>query len=344
MLDTQKRSSTPGLSLPQILDRSFRIYRQNFVPFVVLSAVVQIPLLILDNVISAPQQDALLNMMGTSNRATLTMAEAQSVLGQVLGIAVVAIIVQLFLSYLMGIVIYGPVVYVASENHLGRSATLREGFSAVGKRLQPLAVGLALLYVILIVISIPLILPLALCGLGAGILLYVALVLGSPLVPILVLERTTVSSALARAWTLGKACVWKLLAVTAGVNVVTFVIRIVLGAVLLQALRNSTSPITDNVVAIIISLGSIVLLPLVPIAYTEIYYDVRTRIEGLDMALRSATTPNPTPADVASPVPSGTILANEDYLNLALFAVGAVVIIVLYAMFAASLGRQMMGF
>jgi hypothetical protein len=343
MLDKQRRSAVPGFSLTQILDRTFRIYRQNFLPFFVLSAVVQIPLLVINNLISAPQRQALLGMMSSGNGTTLSITEAQAALGQMVGIALVAIVVELVVAYLQGILIYGPIVYVASENHLGRSATLGDGFAAVRNRLQTLAGGLGLFYIILVVVGIPLILPFALCGLGVGILLYVGLALGSLLVPILMLERTATGTGLARSWVLGKSSIWRLLVITLGLNVITFLITLALGVVVLQVFKATTNPIADTLSVILEGLGSFLLLPLLPIALTEVYYSVRTRVEGLDMALKAAPTANPSPADVASPAPPRQLLTNEDYLNVALFAVGAVVLIVLYVIVAASAGPQLIG-
>jgi hypothetical protein len=342
MLDKQQRTATQGFSLIQILDRSFRIYRQNFLPFFVLSSIVQIPAMIALNLIVEPQQLAIRSTMTTGETGTFAFADAQAALGQLLGVYVAIIAIALISAYLEGIFLYGPIAYVASENHLGRNATLGEGFAAVRQRFQTLAGGLGLFYVILVGLGIPFLLPFALCGLGVGLLAYVALGLGALLVPTLLLERTTIGNGLGRSWTLGKASIWKLFAITAGVNIITFLVALALAAVLLQVFKNTTSPIANILSTILGGLGSFLIVPLLPIALTEVYYDVRTRIEGLDMALKATTTPRPSPADVPSPAP-GQVIANEDYLNIALFAVGGVVIIILYVMLALSVGSRLLG-
>jgi hypothetical protein len=189
--------------------------------------------------------------------------------------------------------------------------------------------------------GIALALALFLCGLGLGLMLYVGLVLGSLLVPVLLLERTDVRTAFGRAWTLGKSRVWVLLAVSVGLNIVISLIDLALTAVLTQVFGTNTSPIADIVIAILGSLGSLALLPLLPIALTELYYDLRNRFEGLDIALKA--TPNSSPADVPSPAP-GRLVGNEDYLNIALFAIGTlVVILILYFGIVSILGPKVFG-
>ena len=46
---------------------------------------------------------------------------------------------------------------------------------------------------------------------------------------------------------------------------------------------------------------NVLILPLFPISMTLLYYDTRTRVEGLDLALAALDKPDPRPADIASP-------------------------------------------
>ncbi len=340
MLDTPKRSATQGYSLVQILDRAFRIYRQNFLPFFALSAVVQIPLVVLANLITAPQQQAILNL--SRNPSTTSLSDAQALLGSLLGVYVMILGFALLVSFLQGILIYAPIVYITSENHLGRLATLRDAFAQIGKRLQTLAGGLILFYAIVVGVGIALAFTLFLCGLGIGLWGYISLALGSLLVPVLMLERTKVGTALGRSWMLGKRRIWVLLAISAGFYIIITVIDLALAAAATQFFRNNSNFVTLALTAILSAIGSIVLLPLLPIAFTEIYYDARTRFEGLDIALNASTTPGASPADVQSPAP-GRLIGNEDYVNVALFAIGSLVLVILYVMLILSLAPRLAG-
>src|SRR5258706_3867304 len=116
-----------------------------------------------------------------------------------------------------------------------------------------------------------------------------------------------------------------LLGVAACFGIGAFVIDFVLGQLLSPVLSQSGNPLATFVATVLSSMGSMVVAPLFPIAYTELYYDARTRLEGLDITLKAVTSPEPSPADVPSPVPT-QFMQNDDFLNLALFAVGGVVV------------------
>jgi len=343
MLDTSKRSATQGYSFVQILDRSFRIYRQNFLQLFTLSAIVQIPLVLLGSLITVPQQQALLKFSRTTTAGTASsLPDAQALLSTVIGVYAIIIGLALFIGFLQGILIYAPIVFITSENHLDRRATLGEAFAAIGKRLQPLAGGLILFYGIVLVFGVALAFTLFLCGLGLGLWLYASLILGSLLIPVLILERTTVGTALGRSWTLGKKRVWVLFGISIGFNLIITLVDLGLAALVTQLFHNNTTGAVLTLTSVLGAIGSVIVMPLLPIAFTETYYDIRNRFEGLDIALRAVTTPNPSPADVQSPAPA-RLIGQEDYLNIALFAVGSLVLVILYVIVVLSLAPSLAG-
>src|SRR5258708_4089827 len=196
------------------------------------------------------------------------------------------------------IVLYAPVSYVVSETYLGRTAAMADSFSAVGKRLSALLAGIAVYIGALLVFSFALAFVLFLCGLGFGLIVYGALASGSFLVPVLMLERTTVRRGLSRAWSLAKTRIWPIIGVAAITFLISFVADLVI-TVLLSGLaaRSSASTSTDTIITVVDVIVSSLVAPVVPIAFTLLYYDARIRVEGLDIALRAA--PDLSPADVA---------------------------------------------
>src|SRR5260221_1251460 len=71
------------------------------------------------------------------------------------------------------------------------------------------------------------------------------------------------------------------------------------------------------------------LAPILPIAYTLMYYDTRVREEGLDIALKSVAVPDASPGDVPTP-PPGPFMVRKDWSNLGMLALLGLVPVVLY--------------
>src|SRR5258708_11475494 len=274
MLDRSKPAAK-GYSLLEILDRSVRIYRQNFAAFFALAALVQIPLVVVTGLLLQPSTQSLQAMGLTGNTTSLSMDQVQTVLASVLGLYAVIFLASLISALVQGMLIYAPIVYIASENHLGRTRSLREAFVEVGKRWQELLGGLASFYVLLVAMVLILAVGLFLCGLGFGLILFVSLALGVLLVPVLMLERNSLGTALRRSWLLGKSRLWALLAASIGLTVIAFLIDLLMQQVLASIFAHSSGVAVELTTAIFSSLGSIVLAPLLPITYTALYYDTR---------------------------------------------------------------------
>src|SRR5258708_11491576 len=227
MLDRSKPAAK-GYSLIEILECSIRIYRQNFNAFIALAALVQIPLVVITDLLLQPTTQKLQSLGLTGHPASLTVDQAQTVLSSVVGLYAMIFLAALVSALVQGALIYAPIVYVSSENHLGRTRRLREAFVEVGKRWQELLGGLTSFYVLLIGIVLALALGLFLCALGFGLILYVSLALGILLVPVLVLERNPLGITLRRSWLLGKSRIWVLLAGANGVTGNSLLILLVL--------------------------------------------------------------------------------------------------------------------
>ncbi|HVU14348.1 MAG TPA: hypothetical protein VHD90_23885, partial [Phototrophicaceae bacterium] len=72
----------------------------------------------------------------------------------------------------------------------------------------------------------------------------------------------------------------------------------------------------------------IFITPLLPIAMTLLYYDIRTRVEGLDLALAALDKPDARPSDLQSPS-AGPLLTSRDLVNMIVIGVvGAALVLV----------------
>ncbi len=327
----QRPKATANLTFLGLIDYALRIYRRNFLPFFALSALVQIPFTIVNNLLNDQQQQMLIDRGLTPGMTSVSVAQTQALLGPMLGALLILAAAALVAGFVQTVVVFAPISHITSENYLGRNATLRQALAVLRLRLGPLTSGVALYYGIIIGLGLALMLTFFLCGLGFGILVYVGLVGGAFMVPVLMLERTSITTALSRSWMLGKSRLWPLIGLTISVYIVAFVLELIISIVITGILTRGSdtlSPVAMNSIAVISSLGSIFIAPVLPIGYTLLYYNSRIRQEGLDIALRASNVPDPSPAHIPSPAP-GRLFANEDFLNLALVVMGTFVVMLL---------------
>ncbi len=341
-MDKAKTAALRPYSFRELLERLFQIYRQNFLPFVGLVAVVQAPLTVITYLVDQNVQQGLSqNLQGLGSPgmdlSQINPADAQALFGPLFGGALLSLGVTLIAVFVQLVVMNCPLTYVASENYLGRPATLGQAFAALGKRLGTVIGGLLLFGLVvagLFLVQIPILFA---CGLGIGVIVYVVTAAGALMVPVLLLERTSVTEGLRRSWTLGKSRLWPILGLTLGTAVASAALGLVVGLLIgaLQDLVGTASAAGSHSELLSLAVGIVIAVlagPIAPIGYTLLYYDARVRREGLDSALRTAQSLNPaaTPADVKPP-PRGKFIANEDFLNLAIVTMGTFVVILVYA-------------
>lgn len=339
----QISSSRPTTFL-EMIDRSLRLYRANFVPFFAVAAITQTPIALLNLAIATQQQQILGSLGITPGGAGFSPEQAQAVaqqlIGPLAGSLFASLVITVFSVFVQMIVLFAPISYVVSETFQNRLAGMADGFSAVGKRIGPLFGAITVYMAALIVFSVVLTFLLFLCGLGLGLIVYGALAGGAFLVPVFMLEQISVQRGLSRTWSLGKTRIWPIIGVTAITFLISFLADLLI-AVLLSGLadRSPVMTSTDTIITVVDVVVSSLVAPVVPIAFTLLYYDARVRVEGLDIALRAA--PNLTPADHAlaagqSGGQSGQtqttqtrFIASEDLLNIALVCMGTFVLVLI---------------
>src|SRR5260221_529651 len=130
----------------ELLDRTFRIYRDSFVMFITATALVTVPVSVISLLSSlnylnrAPGfSSALTN--SRNNTAALSQA-MNGYFGSLLWIVVVGVV----LAFIQGVLLHSVLTYMASERNLGRSVTIGGAFSAGGGGLGTLPAGAANFY------------------------------------------------------------------------------------------------------------------------------------------------------------------------------------------------------
>lgn len=321
-------------SFLELLDRTFRIYRENFVPIIGFVALVTVPLTILSSIISLSTAQVDINQF--SQRGTNS--------GDLFAVCMGAL-VTVAIALIQVVLVNGVLTYLASENQLGRSVTIGEAFQAARPRFGVLGWGFVLLYIVIIVLFVAVGLLAALCGFaiaGIGLAAYIGLATFAMLPAVLTLENVGASRGINRAWTLGRARFWTLLGFMAVFYILTLILTLALtslGGLVVVPTRSVDITAGDVLDIVLTTVINIVVAPLLPIAMTLLYYDVRSRVEGLDIAFSALDIPDPRPSDVPSPDP-GPLFTGKDLVNVIILVIGVLVLSLVAAGLLSSLINQ----
>jgi hypothetical protein len=252
------------MTLGELLDRTFHLYRRHFVVFVGIMALPQLLMLALQ--LAQPQ----------AGPPAGTLAETLAQLGQLflwlIGTFAVAIVV--------GSAAQGATVVAVSELHLGRPTGIRQAYGVIWHRL-PLLCGLAVLFGLAVGVGLLLfIIP--------GVLVALAWAL---LVPVTVIEKTGIGETTTRSSFLTRGYRGRIF--------VTFALYIVLSMVIagiwqipifvatIAAIRAGTPGELPTWARLLGPIGGFITQslagPLLTIAMSLIYYDLRVRKEGFDL-------------------------------------------------------------
>jgi hypothetical protein len=267
----------------QVLDRAIRLYRQNFFAFIGIIAIVQI--------ISAIA-GVLLNYMQLGQTAIYSKSSTIPILGSLL--AVVLVFISAFLLQIAS----AALTRAVADNYLGHKITIREAYSKIGRSWLSLIGSSILTGIFIFVFVLLFFIPcigwlLAIPGIGG--VSYISMVVLPFLAPIIVLEKQTATNAPGRAWNLARRRFWWLFAFA--LLLALFGQLVVSGpAYLTLALTTSLlfSGTIDPMVSAIIQqsvtfLFGVLYYPLQLTCITLMYFDVRIRTEGFDLALLAAS-------------------------------------------------------
>ncbi len=296
-------------SFPELISRTFRIYRENFLTIIGLVAFVTIPISLL-NVIISPQPLAALT-------AATTASDTPDMSNLLLSL----------LAVVQTVLVTAPLTYLVSEYLFGHKLTIGEAFSGVSNRFTQIGCGVlligfvvALMAVFIIFLSI--LFPPAL--ILSGILIHIIIATSALMFPVLTLENIGPSAAFTRSWLLGKRRFWTAF----GVGLVTVLISILVGSVfgslISGFINNIASDMNGNLRLLIIQLLSdmlsIFIVPISPIAFTLMYYDIRMKTEDLGTLLNTDVTSAQRPNNFISPV-SRFQFDSHDWRNIAILSV-----------------------
>jgi hypothetical protein len=333
------------LRLGELLDQAVRLYRRNFLAFVGIIAVVYIPYALASLLISV------LTIYNLGNlRADRAYAFTPGYWLTILASMVLPFIYVVFVSGL-GTAVF---TYAVSNNYLGQKIGITEAYRQLGGTWLKLLLTLLVFGLLVIAAFIWIIVPCVGWLTGSGLFIFLAWVVGPLIPPVVVLEKLDVTKSIARAWDLARRRFWwllgfavvfylfNMLVVTGPTTLISYLAGLVIGS--------SGNLATGSVLPTIISsvagaLLHLLVLPIQLIAWTLVYFDLRVRTEGFDLALLTMDPTGNMAADISnlpSAAPARQWLTGDDigkFIVVTLVGIGIFALFIgLFALLGLGLG------
>lgn len=292
-------SSVPGLRplrMGELLDRIIRLYRQNFLTFIGIVALVQIPIVLLQLVltvfVTGPQVDTF------SNPNPNAVPDFNSVMGSIFGVAFIVSIFSFIFVQGLGT---AALTQAVANSYLGKKTGIIESYKQIGNSWPKLLVALFLAGLVGILLVVWLIIPCIGWLTGPGALVFFATVVIPLIAPVVVLEKQSPSGAIQRVWSLVRRRFWwvfgfaflliifNFLLISGPTALINFIFQSPSGAP--STVIGDNSFIIQTVVQSAVSLIlSLLYLPIQLVGYTILYFDLRVRLEGFDLAVLASET------------------------------------------------------
>lgn len=250
------------LSVGEMLDAGFRLFRHRFGTLVACVLVPIVPLTILGTIITASTDEGAFDVNAPANESGTAIA------GAIVGALVQSVGAALAVAACFKVI---------SAAYLGERSSAGDSLRYALGRFLPLIAT----YIIVVLITIPGFILLLLPGIWLTIKLCMAF-------PAVVFERAGPFRAVGRSWRLTRGNWWRVFGALFVVFLIALVINFALTAVLggTAASSDSISEIAFAVLATLITLLTYVLTyPLWAAVMTVIYYDLRVRHEAFDLQL-----------------------------------------------------------
>jgi Membrane domain of glycerophosphoryl diester phosphodiesterase len=250
------------LSVGEILDAGFRLFRHRFGTLVGCILVPIVPLYILGTIIVGSTDPTAFDVNAPSSDD---------------GAAVAGRIVDQLLSSVAAALAVAACFKAISAAYLGERAGTGDSLRYAAGRFLPLIVA----YIVIVILLIPAFILLIIPGIWLAVKLSMAF-------PAIVCEKAGPLASIGRSWQLTKNNWWRVFGALLVVFILLFVITLAVGGVLGAVLLGSDS-ISEVAFAILTTLIGLLIsaitYPLWASVVTVLYYDLRVRNEGFDLQL-----------------------------------------------------------
>ena len=285
------------MTLAELLDRALGLYRQNFFKFIGIIAIPYIPLMLIQAGLSFFTTSSLMSGMTRVGAAPPANPFNASVLFAYLGIFAVAVVQFVLVQG----VATAALTRAISDNYTGQPIDILGSYGKIGGSWARLIGALLLMALIYVFVIIWMIIPCVGWFTGPGLFFFLSLAVTPLIAPIIVLENLNVTDSIRRAWDLARSRFWWLmgcalvltlfgqLIITGPVFLLRFVITA--GANLYPMSFEQQLTISTIVQNLVTTFTSLLYLPIQLTIMTVVYFDLRARSEGLDLALQISNAP-----------------------------------------------------
>ena len=283
------------LGIGEMLDQAVRIYRSNFINFIGIIAIVQIPISVLNLILSL--------LTASSTAASLQNPIAPSdnpfeILGPgyLAGMGGSCILMIVSLLLVQGAAT-AALTRAVTDHYLGAQIGIASAYRKISNSWLRLAGAVLLAIICSLGLMIWLLIPCIGWVTGLGMTFFFLMVIFPLIAPIVVLERQTAFNSIRRAWDLARRRFWWVVGFTALLAI--FGQIVVSGPATLMNLAIqfltrdmvmsgdiSTGLIIQTVVQSLVTLiFNLIYTPLQLTCMTLLYFDLRVRTEGFDLTL-----------------------------------------------------------
>ncbi len=316
-METSALPALRPLRLGELLDQAVRLYRRNFLTFVGIIALVYIPYALIEVLFSALSTSSLQLAQSDPQNYVFSPGYWLTILGSM----IIPFIYLIFVSGLGTAVL----THAISRNYMGQKIGILEAYQQLGSLWIKLLVTLLIFSLVFIAAAIWTLVPCVGWLTGPGLLIFMVGVIGQLIPAVLVIEKLDGFKPISRAWDLARRRFWwllgfavvfylfNLLVVSGPTALISYLSALALGG-------GGGSLENMNLISTLISsvAGSLIHLLVLPIqltAWTLVYFDLRVRTEGFDLALLTMNSSENAGADISSlpaAAPAQKWLTGED--------------------------------
>ncbi len=294
MTDSVIPTTIRPMNLGELLDTAIRLYRQNFLKFIGIFAIAYVPLTLIQTGLSLFTTSSLLET-GTGTPG----------LDYLLSFGGIAAMTGSFVLFFVQFIFVQGVATAAltravANNYTGKSVGILDSYKTLSTSWLKLILALIIVFLLVMFLTFWMLVPCIGWFSGPGILFFIGLVVSPLIPPVISLENAGVFESIRRAWDLARSRFWWL--VGCALILALFGWLIVSGPVLLMnwVLTHALTSLSSNVnfqlamttvlQTLITMFMSLLYTPLKLTVMTVIYFDLRARSEGLDLAMQLPTS------------------------------------------------------
>ncbi len=279
------------MTLAELLDRSIRLYRQNFLKFIGIFAIPYIPLMMLQSGLSFFTSTSVLSGINRDPSNPFTPGMMAAGIGSFIFIFIQFILVR-------GVAT-AALTRAVANNYTGKPVGILDSYRTLSTSWLRLVLALFIVFIMVIFLLIWTIIPCVGWFSGPGILFFIGLVVNPLIAPVISLEKMGVLSSIRRAWDLARSRFWWLvgcafvltllgqLIVTGPIYLLNFILQFAFSA--FPGTMETQLVLTTIIQTLITMSMSLLYIPLQLTVMTVVYFDLRARSEGLDLAMQMSS-------------------------------------------------------